>query len=182
MSFSQKEKEMMLKLARDAILTTYEDKPVEIPKAKFLDEKRGIFVTLTKQGNLRGCIGFPVASYPLGEAIAQSAKSAAFSDPRFDEVTKEEMTDIKIEISVLTVPKELDPTTPEGMIKQIKVGEDGLILEYANRSGLLLPQVPVEWKWDAKEFLRQICIKAGVEEDAWTKGNLYKFQAEIFSE
>ena len=182
MPFSEKEKELMLKLARDSILTTFEDKSINIPTDKFLNEKRGVFVTLTNQNNLRGCIGFPEPVYPLGEALAQAAKSAAFSDPRFDQVTKEEMNDIKIEISVLTVPKQLEQGTSEEIIKQVEIGKDGLILKYANRSGLLLPQVPIEWKWDAKEFLKQICIKAGVEEDAWQKGDLYKFQAEIFSE
>ncbi|MBW3011312.1 AmmeMemoRadiSam system protein A [Candidatus Woesearchaeota archaeon] len=182
MPYSAKEKELMLKLARNSILTTFEDKPVKIPKDKFLDEKRGVFVTLTEHENLRGCIGFPEPHYPLGEAIAQAAKSAAFSDPRFDEVTKEEMKDIKLEISVLTLPQPIEADTPEDIMKQIKIGRDGLILEYAGQAGLLLPQVPVEWKWDVKEFLKQICYKAGVEEDAWMRGNLYKFQAEVFSE
>jgi uncharacterized protein (TIGR00296 family) len=83
---------------------------------------------------------------------------------------------------VLTVPEPIAAETPAEIIKQIKIGRDGLILEYAGQSGLLLPQVPVEWKWDVKEFLKQICYKAGVEEDAWQRGELYKFQAEIFSE
>lgn len=172
----------MLRIARDAIFTTFEDKPAPIPDDRFLDEKRGVFVTLTKDKSLRGCIGFPEPHYPLGEAIAQAAKSAAFSDPRFDTVTKEEMEDIKIEISVLTEPEPFSSKTPEGIIKQIEIGRDGLILEHAGRTGLLLPQVPVDQDWDVREFLHQLCLKAGTEHDAWQRGRLYKFQAEIFRE
>ena len=102
--------------------------------------------------------------------------AAAFRDPRFPPLKKEELKDLKIEISVLTDPKITFPS-------RVKVGRDGLIVEYMGRSGVLLPQVPVEEGWDRIQFLNSVCMKAGVEPDCWRKGaRLYSFQAEVFKE
>ena len=125
-----------------------------------LTEKRGVFVTLYKKKHLRGCIGFPEPILPLGIALIKAAKAAAFEDPRFSPLSTSELKEIKIEITLLTKPKKTDP-------KKIKVGKDGLIIKKGFNSGLLLPQVAVEYKWDAKTFLEQTCLKAGLDKDAW---------------
>ena len=147
-----------------------------------LKEKRGVFVTLTKQGGLRGCIGYPYPIMPLCDALVKAAESAAFSDPRFEKLTKEELNEIKIEVSVLTLPIEI--SSGESAVKQIKAGRDGLIIEMAGRSGLLLPQVATEYHFDALDFLQETCSKAGLPRTAWLSREckIYKFQAEIFKE
>ena len=142
-------------------------------------EKRGIFVTLKKQGTLRGCIGYPEPVYPLLDALLDAAVSAAVRDPRFPPVTAPEMGDITIEVTVLTTPEEIVPD-PEN----VTIGKDGLIAEKGIFKGILLPQVPVEWGWDAEEFLCQVCIKAGLPPDCWLdkKTTIYTFQGQIFAE
>jgi len=166
-------------LAKQAIAAEFKGKQLRIPNYKELKEKRGVFVTLSKHGELRGCIGFPYPSYELGEAITLAAKSAAFSDPRFPPLNEKEFLEVKIEISVLSVPK-LVPVD----ISKIKIGKDGLMCEYEGMGGLLLPQVALEHKWDGEEFLRQLCYKAGLHPDAWRQEGfkLWKFTANIIKE
>lgn len=144
----------------------------------------GIFVTLTKNGELRGCIGYPEPIFPLIEALQKAAESAAFGDPRFPPITQNEWEQVKIEATVLTQPALLKVNDPSEYPEKIKVGRDGLIVEQGFNKGLLLPQVPVEWKWDEEEFLAQTCIKAGLPPNAWQdpKTKIYTFQGEIFSE
>jgi AmmeMemoRadiSam system protein A len=137
----------------------------------------GAFVTLRSKGKLRGCIGYPEAELPLVEVVERCAVSAALSDPRFPPLTVAEWADVDLELSVLGPIEEVDD------IREVVVGRDGLIAEFGRRRGLLLPQVAVEWNWDASEFAAQTCIKAGLPRDAWQKGaKLFKFEAEVFSE
>src|ERR1035438_6788068 len=140
-----------------------------------LREKRGVFVTLWMD-ELRGCIGFPYPLKPLAEGVQEAAVSAALQDPRFPPVRADEMAHIEIEISVLTVPKAIERS-------QIQVGVHGLIVTRGNRSGLLLPQVAMEYHWDARTFVEQTCVKAGLGKDAWKDEiNLFAFEAQVFSE
>ncbi len=175
---NEKEKEYLFKVSRKAIKNALEGEiytPSEPPTAK-LKKPSGVFVTLKKKGFLRGCIGYIKAIKPLYIATSEVAVAAAFRDPRFPPLKKEELKDLKIEISVLTDPKITFPS-------RVKVGRDGLIVEYMGRSGVLLPQVPVEEGWDRIQFLNSVCMKAGVEPDCWRKGaRLYSFQAEVFKE
>lgn len=166
-------------LAKQSIASEFKGKRIRIPDYKELREKRGVFVTLKKHGDLRGCIGFPYPNYPLGDAIVLAAKSAAFSDPRFAPVIEKEFLEVKVEVSVLGVP-EMCEVNPE----KINIGRDGLMCEYEGFGGLLLPQVASEHKWDGEEFLRQLCYKAGLHPDAWKeKGfKLWKFTAKIIRE
>lgn len=141
-------------------------------------ENRGAFVTLTKQGNLRGCIGTFESDEPLYKTIAHMAQQAAFSDPRFPPLADDEFDKLDIEISVLTPMIRInDP-------KSVTVGRDGLYVRQGLRAGVLLPQVPVEYHWDRLKFLEQTCLKAGLPPDAWKsdRTELYTFQAEIFGE
>jgi len=181
---TEKQGENLLKLARSSIESYFSGKEIDFKeeKAEF-KEKQGVFVTLHKNKELRGCIGFPYPFLPLSEAVFQAARAAAFDDPRFPPLDKKELKDIKIEISVLSIPSEIK-CKKEKVPEEIKIGKDGLIIQSYGNSGLLLPQVATEWKWDEKEFLENCCQKAGLEKDAWLEDNckIFKFQAQIFSE
>lgn len=148
-------------------------------------EKRGVFVTLNKKKErkeLRGCIGRPYPVLPLGEAIILSAINAAREDPRFYPVEPQEIDELVIEVTVLTVPKRIH-TKPKDMPDKIMIGRDGLIISAGNSSGLLLPQVAVEHGFDSTEFLCQTCMKAGLMPDAWLEGaQVYSFEGQIFEE
>ncbi|MEM4633672.1 MAG: TIGR00296 family protein [Candidatus Anstonellaceae archaeon] len=151
-----------------------------------LGEKRGVFVTLETypQKELRGCIGYPLPIKELALAVVDNALHAAFEDPRFPPLEKQELGKVAIEVSVLTVPERIVVKDPSEYPKKIKVGRDGLIIEYGYSSGLLLPQVPVEWNWTEEEFLEHICQKAGLPPNMWRSpsAKLSKFQATIFAE
>ncbi len=180
MEFSEQERKELLHLARQTIADYFKDQhlhyPENINNQKYL-QKRGAFVTLKRNGELRGCIGYPLPIKPLYQAICDNALSAAFEDPRFPSLTKEELPEIIIEISVLTVPQKIDNPS------QIKVGRDGIIISKGFRRGLLLPQVPVEQNWDLDTFLAYGCLKAGLPPEEWQKGvQIEIFQAEYFSE
>jgi len=181
---SQEDRASLIKLARDSIETYFSRKEPNISRVKKFSEKQGVFVTLKKKEMLRGCIGYPEPYLPLNQAIINAARAAAFEDSRFPPVQKDELKEIKIEISVLTVPELIVAKKPEDYLKKIKIGEDGLIIRGHFRSGLLLPQVFVEYKADAKMALRMLCDKAGLNYDAWldSDNRIYKFQAEIFHE
>jgi len=141
-----------------------------------LKELRGAFVTLHKHGQLRGCIGHIVAHFPLAETISRMATAAAFEDPRFPPVTADELKDLEIEISVLT------PFQKISNVEEIQVGVHGIYMKKGFHSGLLLPQVATEYKWDRKTFLEQTCRKAGLPGDAWKERDMeiYIFAADIF--
>jgi uncharacterized protein (TIGR00296 family) len=171
----------LLSIARENIihyLTHNEMMSVHDIPAEF-EEKRGVFVTLKKNETLRGCIGYPEPVYPLITALLDSSVSAALRDPRFPPITLKEMDTLTVEVTVLTEPEKIvaDP-------KNVTVGEDGLIVEKGYYRGILLPQVPVEWEWDAETFLCQTCMKAGLPPDCWLDKEtiVYSFQGQIFSE
>jgi AmmeMemoRadiSam system protein A len=152
------------------------------PAVKFdspiMKEKRGAFVTLTRKGSLRGCIGYIVPVKPLAVTIQEMAGAAAFRDPRFNPVKKEEVNDLEIEISVLTPLQEIKD------INEVEVGKHGLIIEKGTSSGLLLPQVATDYGWDRETFLTHTCKKAGLHENAWKDPDtkIKIFSAEIFHE
>ncbi len=177
----------LIKLARESISSNLSHSSIEVgdDTRKEFSEVLGVFVTLNKDGNLRGCIGFPEPVYPLYEGVIKAAESAAFSDPRFPPVAEEELNDISIEISVLTKPKLIKVEKATDYIGMIEVGRDGLIIRSGFGSGLLLPQVATEYNWDSKTFLEQTCVKAGLARDSWQdiEGvKVYGFQSQVFSE
>jgi len=178
-SLTPEEKTELLRMARAAV-TEFVERRATIEdtsgKTKFL-EPRGVFVTLTKDGDLRGCIGFIEPVAPLGQAVIRAAVYAATEDPRFPPVRSAELKDLKFEISVLTPVREI--TDP----REVSVGRHGLIIARDGLKGVLLPQVPVENKWDRKTFLEQASLKAGLPPDAWRQGaKLYVFEAIVFHE
>jgi len=144
----------------------------------------GVFVTLNNPDGLRGCIGFPMPEKKLAHAIVDGAIAAATEDPRFPTVKTNELNDIVFEVTVLTPPIEIDVSDPMEYLEKIKVGRDGLIIRHSFSSGLLLPQVPVEYGWDVEEFLQHTCEKAGLERDTWKNEDvkIEKFEGIIFKE
>lgn len=153
---------LLLTLARQAIETYLHDgKRIHYPDEPWLKEKKGVFVTLRKHGMLRGCIGYPEAILPLGEALIRAAISAATQDPRFPPVSIDELPHIKLEVSVLS------PLEPVSSIDEVEVGRHGLVVIRGDHRGLLLPDVAVEYGWDRETFLAHTCMKADLEPDAW---------------
>jgi hypothetical protein len=181
----EKDQRLLLNLARESIRTYFLKSKPEASQVKKFSEKRGVFVTLhDKRGKLRGCIGFPMPTHPLYLGVIECARSAAFHDPRFPPLKEEELTDVTIEISVLTEPKLIEVSHYNDYSKKIVIGTDGLIIESGYNSGLLLPQVAKENNFNVPSFLNCLCQKAGLSFNAWREPNtkIYKFQAEVFSE
>lgn len=150
-----------------------------------LKEEKGVFVTVTTypDNKLRGCIGYPLPIKPLIEAVIDNAINAATEDPRFPPVTSSELDRIIFEVTVLTKPK-IIKCNPEEYPKHIKIGRDGLMVKYGFASGLLLPQVAVEFNWTPREFLSHTCEKAGLPSTMWYSKEMevYKFSGVAFSE
>jgi len=169
----------LLALARRAIghyLETGERLRPDLANPKF-KEKRGVFVTLKLDGELRGCIGYPLPHKPLAEAVAEMAVAAASQDPRFDPLAPGELDRTELEISVLSLPE------PAARPEEVEVGRHGIIVSRGYSRGLLLPQVPLEHGWDRETYLRHGCLKAGLGPDEWKKdAKIEVFTAQVFSE
>lgn len=183
---TEEEGNMGLRLARAAIEQYLSEQtrlkaPADLPAS--FDEKRGVFVTLNKYGNLRGCIGYPYPVFKLKDAIIDSAISAAVGDPRFPPVTKREFENVTIELTVLSMPQVLK-ATPKELPTHIEIGRHGLIVKRGLYQGLLLPQVATEYNWAPEEFLCQTCWKAGLPLDAWLEEEteVSTFEGQIFKE
>jgi uncharacterized protein len=180
----QEDGAILLRLARESITTAFSNDEPNINEALHMDEEQGVFVTIHKNGDLRGCIGYPEPVMPLYKAVIEAARSAAFQDSRFSQMIKTELREIDIEISVLTIPELIKIEKPEDYLKQITIGEDGLIIRHPAGSGLLLPQVATENNFSVAQFLNCLCQKAYLPFSAWQdpQTQIFKFQAEIFSE
>jgi AmmeMemoRadiSam system protein A len=177
--FSAADRRAMLALARAAIVSALDAKPLSrtASEPSCFSVSQGVFVTLEVFGKLRGCIGVIEPREPLRESIIHCAQSAAFHDPRFPSLQREEVSGLKIEISVLS---ELFPIA----LQQIQIGKHGLLIATENHHGLLLPQVATEHKLSRQEFLEETCCKAGLPRDAWRapQTKVYAFTCEIFGE
>ena len=184
--FSDTDGTELVKMARRAVFESLKNdskiKNLEF-NSKF-DSSSGVFVTLNKQKSLRGCIGFPLPVKKLSEGLVDAAIAAATQDPRFSPVNIDELEQIVFEVTVLTPPIEIKVDDPVEYLSIIKVGRDGLIVENAYTSGLLLPQVPTEYGWNVEEFLGYTCEKAGLDKDAWkdNKTKVSRFEGVIFKE
>lgn len=175
--FAPEERAVLLRLAHESILSALQHREMPLtPPSPHLSEPRGAFTTIYFQGQLRGCVGyvFPVAS--VYRTVAETARAAAFEDTRFSPVTLEEALGLEISLSILSP---LQSITPE----EVEIGMHGLVVTQGGRRGLLLPQVPVEHRWDRVTFIEQTCRKAGLPLDAWRKGaTLEAFSAEVFGD
>ncbi|MCU0531576.1 MAG: AmmeMemoRadiSam system protein A [Syntrophales bacterium] len=173
------EKEALLRIARGSIEAELDGKKQSESAGKgVLEEKRGAFVSLKKRGKLRGCIGFIEARKSLAKTVEEMAAAAAFQDPRFPPLRREELQDLKLEVSVLS------PLRRVFDVSEIEVGAHGLYIRRGGRAGLLLPQVATEWRWDRELFLKETCRKAGLAPDAWRDPDteIYIFSADVFGE
>jgi AmmeMemoRadiSam system protein B/AmmeMemoRadiSam system protein A len=177
------EKQIALKLARQTLELEFDlstEKSKDYKNYTVFSEKRGVFVTLKKEGQLRGCVGLIEPIQPLAQGIIQMAKAAAFNDIRFAPLGKKELTDIQIEVSVLTPPQKI--TDPE---KEIELGKHGVIVRSGNNSGVYLPQVATDIGWDLQTFMDSLCTsKANLPADCWKNGqaDIYTFEAQVFGE
>jgi AmmeMemoRadiSam system protein A len=174
----------LLTLARAAIESSFTKKEVNLEQYQHYDATQGVFVTLTKNGDLRGCISYPVSEYPLYKGVILAAKNAAFKDPRFPPLEMEELGAIRIEVTILTQPERVKVNEPSEYLTKLKVGRDGLLIKEGYRTGLLLPQVPVEYGWNIETYLEQLCKKAGLPQDAWKtkRVTIERFEGEVISE
>src|SRR5579885_1023553 len=187
MILSNSDGELLVKTARMAItkyLTDY--KKIDLTdefKEKF-SFNSGVFVTLNKNEDLRGCIGFPTPDRKLHQSSIEAAIASSTEDPRFLPVSIEEMREITVEVTVLTPPSVIKVNHPLEYPKMIRVGRDGLIVRWRYGSGLLLPQVPLEYGWNEEEFLNHTCEKAGAPPNCWKqKGTIVlKFEGIVFRE
>ena len=174
---SKKDGKLLLKLARQTILSKFgqeDDEPgslkTEVSK-KILEEKRGIFVTLHKKRDLRGCIGNIEPVKTVFEGVVDNARHAAFNDSRFSPLSYEELKDTSIEVSILTRPEIVDYTDTQGLIAKIRPGIDGVIIKKDYHSATFLPQVWEQLK-NPEIFLNHLCTKAGLSSDEWKSGDL----------
>ena len=175
--FSREERGLLLQLAHQAISSALDRALISTDSpSPHLAEPRGAFTTLYWRGNLRGCVGYVEANASVYRTVIETARAAAFDDTRFWPVTRAELPELLVSLSILTKPA---PIRPE----QVEVGVHGLMVSLAGHRGLLLPQVPLEHGWDRTTFLEQTCRKAGLPLDAWQKGaSIEAFRAEIFGE
>lgn len=170
----------LLRIARDAIAAHVAGAPrpsVSAAETDALSRRGAAFVTIHRNGELRGCIGHLETDRPLLEVIGECAVAACSADPRFSPVTGQELVALDIEISLL------GPLEPISSPADVEVGRHGLVAENGWQRGLLLPQVAVEWSWDREMSAAQTCRKAGLRPDAWKTGaKLWRFEAEVFGE
>ncbi|AGK60272.1 uncharacterized protein, PH0010 family [Archaeoglobus sulfaticallidus PM70-1] len=173
-----------VKLARNAIeVYLKEKKVIDTRYDGVFAEKRGVFVTLRKNKELRGCIGFPYPYKRLDEAIIESAISAATQDPRFRPLSTKELDVVTVEVTILTPPEKIEVDVRK-ISEQVEIGRHGLLIKRGIFSGLLLPQVAIEFNFDSEEFLSQTCMKAGLPPDCWLMDGteIYRFEGQIFEE
>jgi AmmeMemoRadiSam system protein B/AmmeMemoRadiSam system protein A len=178
---SEAEQKKLLEIAKKSVETMIKERKIYKCTAddfETLNQERGAFVTLKKEGNLRGCIGYTAPIKPLYQTVQEAAISAATKDPRFSPVSREELDDLNYEISVLS------PFTHVQDINQIEIGKHGLLIKYGSREGLLLPQVATEQGWDLDTFLQHTCLKAGLPNETWKdqEADIFKFSAFVFGE
>jgi AmmeMemoRadiSam system protein A len=178
-SLAEREKQLLLQIARSALTLGVANKPPlrDFPSEVFLQQPAGAFVTLHRRGRLRGCVGQLPGGDSLAAVVAHSARAAALDDSRFEPVTSAELSEIDIEVSVLSA---LEDVT----LQAIEPGKHGLLLSRGMQRGVLLPQVASQFKWGAQRFLEETCVKAGLDRDAWRDPatRVQAFTAEVFSE
>ena len=169
----------LVDLARRAVSAQVAGLPDPAPLDIGLPDASGVFVTIKRRGELRGCLGTLQCSRGLAREVARCAADAASEDPRFPPVSSDELPELSIEVSILGPLEVIDPRDASAIV----IGRHGLVAEQDSRRGLLLPQVATEWGWTVDQFLRHTCIKAGLRGDAWQHGaTISRFDAEVFGD
>ena len=185
--FSNEDGEILVKTARQ-VVTEYLKNRTKINLEQTFESNfsynSGVFVTLNNPMGLRGCVGFALPDKKLYNALVDAAISAATEDPRFPPVTAKELEEITFEVTVLTPPEVIHVLDTVEYPSRIKVGKDSLMVKHGSNSGLLLPQVPVEYSWTEEEFLGYTCEKAGLPRDCWKdkETEVQKFEGIVFKE
>jgi len=188
MNLTLKEGRFLVRFARDEIKAHFDGKEPEIPEdmEELMSRKSGIFIKLNRYPSraLRGCFGYMEGIMPLGRALRDVSVYAAFRDNRFHPLRKSELKTTIVEVSILSEPELIHVENPEDYPRKIKIGRDGLIAEKDSLKGVLLPQMPIEFRWNPKEFLSHTCMMAGLGPRAWCYPDIkiYKFNAQIFTE
>ena len=174
------DKATLLRIARESVASEVGGLPASSSASiRQLPDASGVFVTLKRRGELRGCIGTLECRAGLAQEVARTARESATQDPRFPPVSIEEIPDLTVEISVLGPLEAVNPNADDAIV----VGKHGLVVEQGVRRGLLLPQVATEWGWTAEQFLRQTCRKAGLPDDAPQHGaRVFRFEANVFGD
>lgn len=187
MILSDKDGKMLVSTARMAVSEILKNRTKitleEDFKSKF-SYNSGVFVTLNKDENLRGCIGYPTPDRKLYHSLVDAAVASATEDPRFLPVRYEELREITFEVTVLTPPVIIKVRDSSEYPTKIKIGRDGLIVKWEFGSGLLLPQVPLEYGWNEEEFLNHACEKAGAPSNFWRQKStmVLRFEGIVFKE
>ena len=188
-SLAEREKQLLLQIARSALALGVaagadsaagagnKSPLLDFPNEEFLQQPAGAFVTLHRRGRLRGCVGQLPGSDTLAEVVAHCARAAALHDSRFEPVQAAELSEIEVEVSVLSA---LEDVTMEAIV----AGKHGLVVSQGRQRGVLLPQVATQFNWSAQRFLEETCVKAGMDREAWkdTATRVQAFTAEVFSE
>ena len=176
---TDQQRRALLDLARGSVLArvtgvvAMSEPAIDLPRAS------GVFVTIKRSGELRGCLGTLECRLALGEEVARCAADSATHDPRFSPVTADELAELTFEVSVLGPLELLRPVAASAII----IGVHGLVVEHGHRRGVLLPQVAAERAWNAEQFLHQTCVKARLPHDAWQHGaTVYVFAADVFGD
>ena len=174
------QKEALLELARGAVNAQVAGNPPPAPPAAVdFPAASGVFVTIKRGDELRGCLGTLESQGQLAEDVARCAADAASRNPRFDRVTPPELPELSLEVSVLGPLESVDPAEAGAIV----IGRHGLVAEHGPRRGLLLPQVASERGWTVDEFLQHTCLKAGLSPDAWrARRRIWRFDAEVFGD
>ena len=179
----------LVRLARTSVEAYIKNKKI-FSLEKNSNKKAGVFVTLyyinktNNEKNLRGCIGYVIPTQNIYHSVIAAAVNAATEDPRFIAVSEKELDDVIFEVSVLTQPSLIRLYNTDASLSKFVIGRDGLMLESRYGSGLFLPQVPVAQKWNVRNYLSNLCYKAGAPSDAWLlpDSRLYTFSSLIFRE
>ena len=183
---SESDGKELLAIARETVSAALEGRQPTISRQLMerFSEKQGAYVAIYRNGELRGNIGYAEPVYPLLQAVVRAAFAAAFRDPRFLPLTKDEFYRIVFEVSVLSMPEQLFFEKPAELIKKINAKTDGLMIRFGPYTGMLLPQEAVKNKWSAEEFLDKTCEKGGLPPECWQDkhAKVYRFQAQVFSE
>ena len=185
-NISENDGKILVKMAR-TVVTKYLTDNTKILDHDFKEKfsfNAGVFVTINDKSGLRGCIGYPLAVKKLSDALTDAAISASTDDPRFPSIIQNELNDLVFEVTILSETEEISASLSDEIIQEIKIGRDGLIIEKNFQSGLLLPQVPVEYNWNVVDFLNHTCHKAGLPNGSWKDKDtkISKFQGIIFRE
>lgn len=177
--FTDIQKQALLTIAREAITGQLAGETSIFAVSEPLPDASGVFVTIKRHGELRGCLGTLEMRADLPSEVARCAQDSAARDPRFPPVTAEELLETTLEISILGSLESIDPLDPTAF----EIGRHGLVVERGDQRGLLLPQVALEWGWSREQFLQRTCQKAGLPADAWRHGaQVFRFAAEVFGE